>query len=131
MQTDSSGIMLAQSFFLSIDGTCGSMDTLWRSCVVTKALFRKSFHLRILTISQSHCKDAAELVILSYWDYTLDAGPNLYKAPVFSTDPEIGFGDGGSVAINELGGSAGGYIVDNGAFANYRVSLLRLPRSGI
>lgn len=58
-----------------------------------------------------------------YWDYTLDAGPNVYKAPVFDTDPEIGFGDGGSVAINELGGSAGGYIVDNGAFANYRPNL--------
>ncbi|KAG2014944.1 tyrosinase central domain-containing protein [Coprinopsis cinerea AmutBmut pab1-1] len=58
-----------------------------------------------------------------YWDYTLDAGPDVYKAPVFSTDPEVGFGDGGSVPINELGGNAGGYIVDNGAFANYRPNL--------
>ena len=56
-----------------------------------------------------------------YWDYTLDAGPNVYKAEIFSTDPEIGFGDGGHVPINELGGRAGGFIVDNGAFANYRV----------
>ncbi|KAJ2924908.1 hypothetical protein H1R20_g12172, partial [Candolleomyces eurysporus] len=58
-----------------------------------------------------------------YWDYTLDAGPNLYQAPIFSKDPETGFGDGGSVPINELGGRAGGFIVDNGAFANYRPNL--------
>ncbi|KAF5311339.1 hypothetical protein D9611_012620 [Ephemerocybe angulata] len=58
-----------------------------------------------------------------YWDYTLDAGPNFYSAPVFSNDPEIGFGDGGSVPINELGGRAGGFIVDKGAFANYRPNL--------
>ena len=57
-----------------------------------------------------------------YWDYTLDSEKeNPYDSPVFSTDPEIGFGDGGSVAINELGGRAGGYIVENGAFAGYRV----------
>jgi tyrosinase len=62
-------------------------------------------------------------LFIRYWDYTIDAGPDVYKAPVFDTDPEIGFGDGGSVAINELGGKAGGYIVDNGAFAYYRVGI--------
>ena len=60
-----------------------------------------------------------------YWDYTLDSEKeNPYDSPVFSTDPEIGFGNGGSVAINELGGRAGGYIVENGAFAGYRVGIL-------
>ncbi|KAF9534127.1 hypothetical protein CPB83DRAFT_843721 [Crepidotus variabilis] len=58
-----------------------------------------------------------------YWDYTIDAGLHVYKAPVFSTDAEVGFGDGGSVPINELGGRAGGFIVDNGAFAKIRPNL--------
>ncbi|TFK23493.1 Di-copper centre-containing protein [Coprinopsis marcescibilis] len=60
---------------------------------------------------------------IPYWDYTLDAGPDVYNASVFSTDPEVGFGNGGSVPINEIGGRAGGFIVDNGAFANYRPNL--------
>jgi len=54
-----------------------------------------------------------------YWDFVGDAS-NILASPIFSKDPEVGFGDGGTVPINEIGGSASGYRVDNGAFANHR-----------
>ncbi|KIM28124.1 hypothetical protein M408DRAFT_24137 [Serendipita vermifera MAFF 305830] len=55
-----------------------------------------------------------------YWDYTKDY-KNPTGSPIFSTDPEIGFGTHGSVVLNELG--RGGFKVDNGAFANFKVNI--------
>ena len=61
---------------------------------------------------------------IPYWDYTVDAGPDIYNSIIFSTDPDVGFGDGGSVPINEIGGKGGGLVVDNGAFAGIRVCMV-------
>ena len=62
------------------------------------------------------------LTLPRYWDFTKD-----YKhpsaSPIFSTDPEIGFGTHGTIVRNEIG--LGGYQVDNGAFANLTVSITR------
>lgn len=55
-----------------------------------------------------------------YWDYTLDY-KNPSGSPIFSKDPEIGFGTHGSIPLTEIG--FGGYKVDNGAFANLTVSI--------
>lgn len=55
-----------------------------------------------------------------YWDYTLDY-KNPTASPIFSTDPEVGFGTHGNIPLREIG--QGGYKVDNGAFANLKVNL--------
>ncbi|KIM28123.1 hypothetical protein M408DRAFT_24136 [Serendipita vermifera MAFF 305830] len=55
-----------------------------------------------------------------YWDYTIDY-KNPTGSPIFSNDPEVGFGTHGSIIRNEIG--LGGYQVDNGAFANFTVNL--------
>lgn len=47
---------------------------------------------------------------------------NPFGSPIFSSDPEIGFGSHGNVVVSELGQSS--YKVDNGAFANMKVSVL-------
>ncbi|PLW16161.1 hypothetical protein PCASD_12412 [Puccinia coronata f. sp. avenae] len=59
---------------------------------------------------------------LPRWDWTLDSG-NITQAPVWSTDPETGFGTNG---VDDTSGSdqlSGGSVID-GAFANLE---LRYP----
>jgi tyrosinase len=51
---------------------------------------------------------------------------DVFKSELFSKDPEVGFGDGGSVPIQEIPGVLRAFKVDNGAFAEWRVSALML-----
>lgn len=44
-----------------------------------------------------------------------------HGSPIFSPDPEIGFGSHGTEVVNEIGVPS--YKVDNGAFAGLRVSV--------
>jgi hypothetical protein len=51
---------------------------------------------------------------------------DVFKSELFSKDPEVGFGDGGSVPIQEIPGVLRAFKVDNGAFAEWRVSVIIL-----
>lgn len=55
-----------------------------------------------------------------YWNYTADY-KNLLESPIFSSDPNIGFGSHGRTAVNVSG--LVGYKVDNGAFANMKLNI--------
>lgn len=46
---------------------------------------------------------------------------NPFGSPIFSSDPQTGFGSHGTTVTNDLGVTA--FKVDNGAFANMRVRL--------
>ncbi|CCA76818.1 related to monooxygenase [Serendipita indica DSM 11827] len=52
-----------------------------------------------------------------YWNYTADY-QNFLESPIFSSDPDIGFGSHGNTAVNVSG--LIGFKVDNGAFANMK-----------
>ncbi|KIM28072.1 hypothetical protein M408DRAFT_24089 [Serendipita vermifera MAFF 305830] len=55
-----------------------------------------------------------------FWNVSMDY-KNPFGSPIYSTDPEIGFGTHGTIVRNEIG--LGGYQVDNGAFANLKVNI--------
>ncbi|WAQ93068.1 hypothetical protein PtA15_18A124 [Puccinia triticina] len=59
---------------------------------------------------------------LPRWDWTLDSD-NFTKAPVWSPDPETGFGTNGAENTADPNGLGGGSVID-GAFANLQ---LRYP----
>ncbi|KNF06139.1 hypothetical protein PSTG_00648 [Puccinia striiformis f. sp. tritici PST-78] len=59
---------------------------------------------------------------LPRWDWTLDA-KNFTRAPVWSSDPETGFGNNGAANTADPNGLGGGTVID-GAFANLQ---LRYP----
>lgn len=60
---------------------------------------------------------ASVLTPSRYWNYSTDYKDPL-GSPIFSSDPEIGFGSHGKVIVNEV---TSAFKVDNGAFANFRV----------
>lgn len=83
-------------------------------------------NVAILALHRTYSSTESSFPLKSgrFWNYTMDyKNPTGY--PLFSTDPEIGFGTHGTIVRNEIG--AGGYQVDNGAFANFTVSCY--PRS--
>lgn len=99
------------SFSRGIGGLCGFTPRQWRTNVGTLDLPRKWPTLLPSCSSDRNSR---------YWDYTMDY-KNPSGSPIFSTDPEIGFGTHGTIPRLEIG--LGGYQVDNGAFANLTVSI--------
>ncbi|MBW0483416.1 hypothetical protein O181_023131 [Austropuccinia psidii MF-1] len=57
---------------------------------------------------------------LPRWDWTLDSA-NMTQSPVWSSDPEVGFG-GNGVDFNNDDVGLGGGTVEDGAFANFELN---------
>lgn len=70
--------------------------------------------------SQAMRYECGYLGTIPFWNFSMDY-KNPTGSPIFSKDPEIGFGTHGTIIRNEIG--QGGYQVDNGAFANFKVNI--------
>ncbi|MBW0483417.1 hypothetical protein O181_023132 [Austropuccinia psidii MF-1] len=80
------------------------------------------WHRHFIHLYEQALQDCGYTGGLPRWDWTLDAA-NMSTAPVWSPDPQVGFGGNGVASQAGDASLAGGKVID-GAFANFQ---LRYP----